>query len=104
MSQDKGCGEKIMQVRGLESARGQGEGLLFNILLREYLTEQAIVGNDAGGELRDNSVPEATKKKYFKEDVITELNALTGQLRKGLKTELAAWISLVTLMSVVLVR
>lgn len=96
--------KKIIQVRGLESASGQGEGLLFSILVREYLTEQAIVSNDAGEELRDSGVPEVTKKKSFKEGVINELNALTGQLRKGLKTDLAAWISLVTLMSVVLVK
>lgn len=31
MSEDKGCRKKIKQVRGLESARGRSEGLLFNI-------------------------------------------------------------------------
>lgn len=31
MSEDKDCREKVKQVRGLESARGRSEGLLFNI-------------------------------------------------------------------------
>lgn len=62
------------------------------------------MGGDVGGELRENSIPEATKRKCFKEGVISKLNVPTSQLRKGLKTGLAAWISLVTMKSMVLVE
>lgn len=46
-------------------------------------------------------VPQKPRGESFKEDVITELNALTDQLRKRLKTDSAAWIALVTLMSMI---
>lgn len=49
-------------------------------------------------------VPQKPRGESFKEDVITELNALTDQLRKRLKTDSAAWIALVTLMSMILVE
>lgn len=62
------------------------------------------MGGDVGGELRENNIPEATKRKCFKEGVITELNVPTSQVRKWLKNGLAAWISLVTVKSVVLVE